>query len=317
MKQDTYNNKDNYKQNNVAEAGNLLESTKNKIYYFMEPTRYRHLLSVFGKFYRYSYVNVMLIALQQPDATYIAGFETWKNYSHEIWNDPARQILKAEAKGNGIRLLAPYTVVNQAQRNLINYIVNTFDISQTNSIPPLEQDPEYICEPKVKRLISALRTHSPYTVMYAGRENLLIEQGMNGYCDHEKKFLFVKETLPPKKFLSTLCKEIATAELYKLKYSDKELLEFITESIIYIYNCRFGRCIESEMSSFSFVSRLSDVSIDRLDAAMFAIQRVAYKLISATEPLLEEFNEYESFSWSNEEGDIPLDWAEVFLSDSI
>ena len=34
-----------------------------------------------SRFRRYSLHNVMLIALQKPAATHVAGFHTWKNYA--------------------------------------------------------------------------------------------------------------------------------------------------------------------------------------------------------------------------------------------
>jgi len=53
-------------------------------------------LKAIGRFHRYSLYNVMLIALQKPNASYVAGFRTW--------NDLGRFVRKGE---KGILILAP------------------------------------------------------------------------------------------------------------------------------------------------------------------------------------------------------------------
>ena len=40
---------------------------------------YKEYLRVISKFHHYSFNNTMLIALQKPDASLIAGFSAWKN----------------------------------------------------------------------------------------------------------------------------------------------------------------------------------------------------------------------------------------------
>jgi len=53
-------------------------------------------LKAIGRFHRYSLHNVLLIALQKPDASYVAGFRTW--------NQLGRFVKKSE---KGIMILAP------------------------------------------------------------------------------------------------------------------------------------------------------------------------------------------------------------------
>ena len=43
-----------------------------------ESEKYMRYLSVMSKFYRYSVNNTMLIYMQRPDATLVAGFQKWK-----------------------------------------------------------------------------------------------------------------------------------------------------------------------------------------------------------------------------------------------
>ena len=44
----------------------------------------REYLAAMARFHRYSLHNVMLIASQRPDATHVAGFQTWKQLSRFV-----------------------------------------------------------------------------------------------------------------------------------------------------------------------------------------------------------------------------------------
>ena len=56
-------------------------------------------LKVIGRFHRYSLHNVLLIAMQKPDASHVAGFRTW--------NELGRFVKKGE---KGIMILAPIVI---------------------------------------------------------------------------------------------------------------------------------------------------------------------------------------------------------------
>jgi antirestriction protein ArdC len=53
-------------------------------------------LRVMGRFHRYSFNNVLLIALQRPTASHVCGFKTWLSFG--------RHVRKGE---KGIQILAP------------------------------------------------------------------------------------------------------------------------------------------------------------------------------------------------------------------
>ena len=62
-----------------------------------ESEKYMRYLSVMSKFHRYSVNNTMLIYMQKPDATLVAGFNKWKNQFE-------RHVKKGE---HGITIIAP------------------------------------------------------------------------------------------------------------------------------------------------------------------------------------------------------------------
>ena len=63
----------------------------------MESTKFKEYLKCLSKFHNYSLGNTILIAMQKPDATLVAGYTAWKNQF-------GRQVQKGET---GIRILAP------------------------------------------------------------------------------------------------------------------------------------------------------------------------------------------------------------------
>ena len=65
--------------NNVDE---ILKSLEEGIRDYMETDAYKTYLKAVSRFHDYSTNNVMLITMQRPDATLVAGYSTWKNSFH-------------------------------------------------------------------------------------------------------------------------------------------------------------------------------------------------------------------------------------------
>lgn len=117
---------------------------------------YTTYLRTMAKFHNYSFNNTLLIAMQRPDATLVAGFNAWKNKFN-------RYVKKGE---KGIQIIAPAPIKEVKEREKIDkdtglavlnengepemerveYVVprfrvtTVFDVSQTDGepIPSLE-----------------------------------------------------------------------------------------------------------------------------------------------------------------------------------
>ena len=94
-------------------------------------------LQTMSRFHQYSLRNVMLIALQKPNATHISGFHTWKKLG--------RFVNKGE---RGIIIFAPLVYKKETEDNRTNVTeingfkaVHVFDITQTDG----EELPELAC----------------------------------------------------------------------------------------------------------------------------------------------------------------------------
>lgn len=90
----------------------------------------RTYLAMLGRFHRYSLANVLLIAMQFPRATHVAGYRTWQGLG--------RQVRRGE---RGIRILAPIIRrirkdAPEADEAVVAFrTVSVFDVSQTSGEP--------------------------------------------------------------------------------------------------------------------------------------------------------------------------------------
>src|SRR4051794_14507380 len=99
---------------------------------------FRQYLDAQARFHQYSFGNVLLILSQKPDATQVAGYQTWKSLG--------RQVRRGE---KGLRIIVPLrgrTAVSpteseasdgeQTQRTIVRFGTGSvFDISQTEGVP--------------------------------------------------------------------------------------------------------------------------------------------------------------------------------------
>ena len=166
--------------------------------------RYKEYLRVMSKFHNYSFNNTLLIAMQKPDASLIAGFSAWKN-------NFGRNVMKGQ---KGIKILAPSPfkikkemekIDPQTQKAIIGKdgkpvteekeitipafkVVSVFDVSQTEgreipdiAVNMLTGDVEHY-----KDVFAALEKTSPVPV---GFEK--IEGGAHGYYHLEDKLSLI------------------------------------------------------------------------------------------------------------------------------
>ena len=156
--------------------------------------RYREYLRVMSKFHNYSFNNTLLIAMQKPDASLVAGFSAWKN-------NFGRNVIKGQ---KGIKIIAPspYKVKQEmkkidphTQQPIIGKdgkpvteekeitipaykVVSVFDVSQTEGkeLPDIAVDELTGDVDRYKDFFAALEKTSPVPIAF---EN--IEGGSHGY----------------------------------------------------------------------------------------------------------------------------------------
>src|SRR6056297_1185285 len=77
----------------------LLKNLDKRIEKVQNSKQFKKILESFSKFHNYSYQNNILIHMQKPNATFVAGYKQWEDKFN-------RHVKKGE---NGIAILAPYT----------------------------------------------------------------------------------------------------------------------------------------------------------------------------------------------------------------
>jgi len=188
---------------------------------------------------RYSLGNQLLIALQAPDARFVAGFHAWK--------DLGRCVRKGE---RGIRILAPMPIRDRDAegdsssarddgdnvRTLFKSVA-VFDVAQTEPLPGREP---VAVEPPFEPI-----TGESHALLLAPLERLAGELGYrveqprldgatDGWCDATAKRIVVNAALPANARVRVLVHEIAHA--LGIGYADhgRARAEVIVDCVTYV-----------------------------------------------------------------------------------
>lgn len=270
-----------------------------------ESDRYKEYLSVMSKFHNYSFNNTVLIAMQKPDASLIAGFNAWKN-------EFGRSVKKGE---KGIRIIAPspFKVKKQmekidprTQRPVIGRdgkpvteekevtipafkVVAVFDVSQTEGreLPTLAVDALTGDVDKYKDFFAALEKTSPVPV---GFEKM--ESGTHGFYHLEEKRIALSEGESELQTLKTLIHEIAHAKLHDIDLNapieeqpdrpDRRTREVEAESIAYTVCQHYG--LDTSDYSFGYVAGWSSgKELTELKNSLETIRSTAAEIINSVD----------------------------------
>jgi antirestriction protein ArdC len=189
---------------------------------------------------RYSFGNQLLIAMQRPDATYVAGFRAFL--------DLDRCVRKGE---RAIRILAPISVRAREEepvaealpgeetepRRLRFRAVPVFDVSQTEPLPgrepvPLEPPADPIEGDSHAHLIGALMWLAA-DIGYAVTRRPLRGSG-DGWCDSTQHLIAVNDDLSPNAQVRVLVHEIAHALGVDYEHYDRHDAEVLVDTVTFI-----------------------------------------------------------------------------------
>lgn len=263
----------------IKEITEKLEQGVKEIY---ESEKYKAYLDFMGKFWDYSFNNCVLIMMQKPEATLVAGYRAWQNKFK-------RFVKKGE---KGITILAPcpkkYTKeVEDENGNIevkeINYTTfracTVFDISQTegeevpNIVRELSESVENYAE-----LLDKLITLSPVPVAFED-----VQGGANGYYSHVEKRIVIKAGMGEMQTVKTLVHEISHAILHNKDDGEemeatKHEKEVQAESVAYTVCNALG--LDTSDYSFGYIAGWSKgKEMKELSASMEVIRKTAKAII--------------------------------------
>ena len=268
-----------------------------------ESERYREYLRVMSKFHNYSINNTLLIAMQKPDASLVAGFSAWKNNFE-------RNVMKGQ---KGIKIIAPspYKIKQEMQKidphtqkpvigkdgkpvteekevTIPAYkVVSVFDVSQTEGkeLPDIAIDELPGDVDRYKDFFAALEKTSPVPIAF---EN--IEGGSHGYYHLEDKRIAINEGMSELQTLKTAIHEIAHAKLHDIDLNapkdeqqphvDRRTREVEAESVAYTVCQHYG--LDTSDYSFGYVAGWSSGrELSELKSSLETIRSAAAEIINS------------------------------------
>lgn len=249
--------------------------------------KYRDLLHVMSLFHNYSANNCLLIALQCPHASYVAGYTSWRNNFH-------RQVRKGE---KAIRIISPvkYKKKNEEdeEEERIGFkSASVFDISSTYQIPDMEpvtigvEDLQGHVE-NYKDFLHAFQSISPVPVDFR-----LFDGDARGYYSDTEKIIVIQDGMTERQSVKTLIHEIAHAMLHTKEQlqehqKDRKQKELEAESVACLVCMHYG--FDSEDYSFPYIVGWGGTGFqDILKESMSTIQKTADTIISGVNRYFEK-----------------------------
>ena len=272
--------------------------------------RYKEYLRVMSKFHNYSFNNTLLIAMQKPDASLVAGFQSWKN-------NFKRNVVKGE---KGIKILAPSPFKIKQEMEKIDpatqkpvigadgkpvkeekeitipafKVVSVFDVSQTEGkeLPDIAVDMLTGDVERFQDVFAALEKTSPVPI---GFEK--IAGNSHGYYHLEEKRIAIDEGMSELQTIKTAIHEIAHAKLHDIDPNapkeeqagrpDRRTCEVQAESVAYAVCQHYG--LDTSDYSFGYVAGWSSGrELDELKSSLETIRSTAAEIINSIDEHLQE-----------------------------
>lgn len=229
-------------------------------------------LNSMSKFTNYSVNNQIMIALQRPDATLVAGKAMWyKNFNRKLNSDAVGLYIKAPRIKEKIKA-TPEQIQQIIEGKLDEktlpkikvvegfFLTKVYDISETNG-PELPKAPVHHLTGDVENyelfkaaIISAAK---PSEVLFVPESDL--PPNANGCFVHSTKEIKVRDNMSPEQTIKTMLHEVAHSKMHDIDLEinqevtkPKALKEFEAESAAYILCQKYG--IDSSDYSFGYVA---------------------------------------------------------------
>ena len=273
-------------------------------------------LRTMSRFHSYSYNNTILIHMQMPSATHVAGFNKWKNQF-------GRHVKKGE---KGLTIIAPTPFKKRIEEMTLdpdtrapvldhdgNVImeereieiplfrpVKVFDVSQTEGRPlpslvaPLTGDVQ-----QYEAFMEALRRTSPVPVQFKP-----LREGLDGFLSLNDQTITIREGMSQVQTVCAAVHEITHAMLHNRereqltaaagitdreppKPKDKNTKEVEAESVSYTVCQYYG--IETSANSLGYIATWSkDKTLPELKASLETISKTANILITSIDRHFQE-----------------------------
>ena len=287
------------KQSSRDRLKEITASIEDGIKELFQSESYAQYLQTMSRFHHYSVNNQVLIHMQKPDATLVAGFNKWKNQF-------GRNVIKGE---HGIKIIAPTPFKKKIEQEKLDpdtqlpmldadgkiiteektiqipmyKPVTVFDVSQTEGrpLPQLAHDLSgNVANYDV--FMEALRRSSPVPISIE-----VMGGGMDGYFDLEHQYIAIRKGMSEVQTVSAVIHEMAHALLHNRTKDTEEKTpelsrsteEVQAESISYAVCAYYG--IATGDNSFGYIASWSkDKTLPELRESLEVISKTADGLIN-------------------------------------
>ena len=294
-----------------AEFKEVTDKLEKGIEQVFNSNKYKDYLNTLSKFHRYSFRNCLLISMQNPNATYVAGRKAWQHHfdryvpHDEVSNSikifaPVPNVTVQEEQRKGQDGKPVYwsdgsPIVDMVATAMPKFIlVDVYDISQTNGEPLHELEVKALAG-KVENyndLTAAIKRVSPVPINYHDTSKVSLPgsdgKSISGYYDHEDKQIVINTGMSEEQNLKTMIHELAHARLHDAELrgpigalgilSDKQTREVQAESIAYTVCQHFG--VDTSQYSFNYIALWSgDKEQKALKSSLNVIRNEAKDII--------------------------------------
>ena len=269
--------------------------------------RYTEYLNTMSKFHNYSFNNTLLITMQKPEATLVAGYQAWQKKFN-------RHVKRGE---KGIQIIAPAPIREkqeiekidpvtkepvigddgQPETEIVEMVIPRFRVTTVFDVSQTEGEP--IAELEVSELtgsvqfydtfMEALQNISPVPIRM-----MEIEGEAKGYYHQTEKYIAIQEDMSNLQTMKTGVHEVSHALLHDREVMDAEGIlkdrttkEVEAESIAYIVCNHFG--LDTSEYSFTYIaSWCESKDMKALRASMDTIRKTSAEVIENIETQMHE-----------------------------
>lgn len=239
---------------------------------------YARFLKTASMFHKYSYRNSIMILEQNPEATRVAGFTSWKKMGRfvkkgekaiKIWAPNTRKVTDEETGEETVKVIG-------------FRLENVFDIAQTDG----EDLPEIVNE--LTEEVENFEALKDAMIKGSGirYEEGTIENGAMGVSNPNTNYVVVREGLSNAQTIKTIAHEIAHVMLHNnatvLADLPREIKEVQAESVAFIVCNHFG--IDTSDYSFGYITGWAENNTTEVfESVLNTVVKTAATIINATE----------------------------------
>lgn len=290
---------------NDEKVKELLERAEQGTKEIFESDKYRDYLATMAKFHSYSFRNSLLILIQKPEASYVAGYTAWQTKFHRqvqrgekgiqiVGYTPKKIRVEQEQKdsnGNTIIGADGKPVLDTITKQIPAFTpVYVYDVSQTEGepLPQLVSELDGSVE-AYNDLMTAIKEVSPFPIVFED-----IQGGAKGYCNPVAQKIAINNGMSEMQNVKTAIHEVTHADLHAPELNltlnertDRRTREIEAESTAFVVCSHYG--IDTSDYTFPYLATWSSTrELKELQSSLETIQKQAGELIDRIDTRLTE-----------------------------